>query len=357
MRIPALVGVGLVLGILACQRPRADAPSFPAQEEQSLYVGQQIPFNKVLTKIAIGSCNRQNEDQSIWQNISDEQPDLWIWLGDNIYGDTEDMELLQQKYSQQKQNSLYQQFIQDTPVIGIWDDHDYGVNDGDKTYPMRAESQALMMDFLDVPKDSPFRDQAGTYQSYLFGNEGKQVKVILLDTRYFRDELEKNNGYQRYKPNLNGDILGEAQWTWLEQELKNSTADINLIGSGIQVIPAEHGFEKWANFPQARKRLLDLIAQIQPKKTILLSGDRHLSEFSQLAITGMEDELYEFTSSGLTHSYDSFSGEPNPYRTGEVVSDRSYGLIVIDWAGAEPDIRLQMKGVGGDLLQELVLNE
>ncbi|NRB53524.1 MAG: alkaline phosphatase family protein [Saprospiraceae bacterium] len=341
---------------LACQRSTTDTPTVPQEEEQNLFIGQQLPLNKTLTKIAIGSCNRQDLDQAIWESIDAEEPDLWIWLGDNIYGDTEDMQRLEGKYLKQKYSNLYGNFRKDTPIIGIWDDHDYGVNDGDKNFLKRVESQQLMLDFLDVPKDAPVRSQAGAYQSYVFGSDDKQVKVILLDTRYFRDELERNNGYQRYKPNLTGDILGEAQWDWLSAELSESEADIHFIASGIQMIPEEQGFEKWANFPTARKRLLDLLAETKPNNAILLSGDRHISEFSKLETPEMEEGLYEFTSSGLTHSYRDFSGEPNQHRVGEVVFDLSFGVILIDWSAATPKVSFQMKGVGGALQQELELD-
>lgn len=340
---------------ISCQRSNSDVPLVPKQEERVLFIGQQLPMNKTLTKIAIGSCNRQDLDQAIWESIDAEEPDLWIWLGDNIYGDTEDMQRLEEKYLRQKYSTPYRNFRKDTPIIGIWDDHDYGVNDGDKNFPKRAESQQLMLDFLDVPKDAPVRSQSGAYQSYIFGSDDKQVKVILLDTRYFRDELQKNDGYQRYKPNLTGDILGEAQWDWLRAQLSESEAEIHFIASGIQMIPAEQGFEKWANFPTARKRLLDLLAETKPNNAILLSGDRHISEFSKLEWPGMEEVVYEFTSSGLTHSYQNFSGEPNQHRVGEVVFDLSYGVIFIDWSATTPKVRFQMKGVEGDLQQELEL--
>lgn len=345
------------LFVLSCRTPTAETPESPKEEENLLFTGQSLPLDNVLTTIVLGSCNRQDSDQEIWREIDDEGADLWIWLGDNIYGDTENMDVLESKYLQQKYHPTYQSFREKTPIIGIWDDHDYGVNDGDKNYAMKKESQTLMLDFLDVPKDAPVRTQVGAYQSYSFGTEEKKVKVLLLDARYFRDELEKNTtGYQRYKPNLEGDILGEAQWTWLEQELTNSDAQIHFIASGIQMIPEEHGFEKWANFPKARARLLDLLSSTQVAFPVLLSGDRHISEFSRLELPTLSNPVYEFTSSGLTHSYDSFSGEPNEHRVGDVVFQRNYGVIKVDWSTTRPTLTFHMKGLSGDLLQELVLN-
>lgn len=356
MKRSYLLSLPLLL-LLSCHSPTADKPAPPVEEAPPLFIGQNLPLSSVLTTITLGSCNRQDQDQKIWGEIDDEESDLWIWLGDNIYGDSEDVEVLKSKYLQQKYHPAYQVFREKTPIIGIWDDHDYGVNDGDKNYPKKKESQGLMLDFLDVPLNAPVRTQVGGFQSYSFGTPGKMVKVILLDARYFRDELERNaTGYQRYKPNAEGDILGEAQWAWLEEELTNSDAQVHFIASGIQMIPEEHGFEKWANFPKARARLLDLLATSQVSYPILLSGDRHISEFSRLELPTLSHPVYEFTSSGLTHSYDSFSGEPNKHRVGEVVFQRNYGVIKMDWSAGVPALTFQMKGLNGDLLQELALN-
>ena len=74
-------------------------------------------------------------------------------------------------------------------MIGVYDDHDYGVNDGCKNYPKRKESKKCLMDFLDVPKNSPLRKQEGAYQSYTFGKGAQTIKVIVMDTRYFRDPV------------------------------------------------------------------------------------------------------------------------------------------------------------------------
>jgi alkaline phosphatase D len=94
-----------------------------------------------------------------------------------------------------------------------------------------------------------------------------------------------------------------------------------------------------------------IIAQSNAKGVIILSGDRHISEFSKTDVVGLPYPLIDFTSSGLTHSYASFSGEPNTYRVGEVVSDKSYGVITFDFDKKEVD--LKMMGDNGTVLQEL----
>ena len=115
----------------------------------------------VVTTIAFGSCSDQRRPQPLWDDIVAQKPDVWIWLGDNIYGDSEDVAVLKAKYDQQRSNPIYQQLRQSASIVGVWDDHDYGVNDGGKEYPRRKESQQLMLNFLDVPSNSPLRRQEG----------------------------------------------------------------------------------------------------------------------------------------------------------------------------------------------------
>ncbi|WP_460980626.1 alkaline phosphatase D family protein [Spirosoma fluminis] len=284
--------------------------------------------SKLITTIAFGSCSDQKRPQPLWDDIVAKKPDVWIWLGDNIYGDSENMDTLTAKYARQKANPLYQQLRQSTSIIGVWDDHDYGVNDGGKEYPRRKESQQLMLNFLDVPVNSPLRVQEGAYSVHTYGPKRQRVKVILLDGRYFRDPLKKNG--KANMPDPSGDMLGEAQWQWLERQLTNSDADVHIIGCGIQFLPEEHVSEKWANFPTSRQRFLDLLSKTKPKGAMLISGDRHIAEVSKVRLPGLNYDLYDITSSGLTH-VSAPHEEPNRYRVGDMVAKLNYGLISVDW--------------------------
>lgn len=301
--------------------------------------------------IAFGSCNRQNRPQPLWQSIISDQPDLWIWMGDNIYGDTPNMDTLRAKYELQNQVPDYQALKAKTPIIGVWDDHDYGINDGGKHYAQKKESRDLMFDFLGVPAVAPERKREGAYSSHLIGSGDNLVKIILLDARYFRDTLERID--RVYQINQNGEVLGEAQWKWLEEELKNSPAKINLISSGVQILPTEHAYEKWANFPKERERLLDLIAKSGAKTPVLLSGDRHIAEVMKLTDSRFPKGIYEITSSGLTHTWSEISPEPNQYRIGQLIAKLNYGLALIDWKKQE--VTFQIKGENGALLATQVV--
>jgi alkaline phosphatase D len=284
--------------------------------------------------IAFGSCNKHDSPNLLWDDIEAANPDVWVWGGDIVYADTDDMMKLRGIYSKQDEVVGYKNLKSKVPVIGTWDDHDYGLNDGGVEFAAKGESQQEFLDFLDVPNDSPRRKQEGVYAVHDYNFQKGKVKVIVLDTRYFRTALTPDTeSKKRTKPNTYGDgtVLGDAQWNWLNSVLTNSTADFNVIMSSVQFLSNEHGFESWGNFPHEVDRFKELVVDSKAKGVIVLSGDRHISEFSKTDVEGLEYPLIDFTSSGLTHAYTKFSGEINPFRVGEVVSTVSFGLLEFDF--------------------------
>ncbi|MDH7444271.1 alkaline phosphatase D family protein [Aquimarina sp. 2201CG14-23] len=307
--------------------------------------------------IAFGSCNKQNSPQPFWKEILKNNPDVFIWGGDNIYGDSDDMSKIANDYKIQNKNSGYQKLKKTIPILATWDDHDYGKNDVGAEWSMKEESQQLFLDFLGVSKDDYRRKQEGVYYSKLFKNEKGSINVIILDTRYFRSKLLKDvTGNKRYVPYKNniGTILGEKQWKWLEKELDLTTADFNVIVSSIQFLSSEHGWECWGNFPGEVERLKKLIVDKKVKNAMILSGDRHISEFSTTRIPELRYPLVDFTSSGLTHSYSKYSGEVNKNRVGVVISVPSFGVLKFNFD--KQKVIMQMRGENNKILQEFVPN-
>ena len=289
-----------------------------------------------------------------WDDILALRPDVFVWGGDNIYADTDDMEEMQKLYQQLQDVPEYAALTEAILVTGTWDDHDYGANDGGEEFVKKKESLQLFLDFMKVPKEHPRRTQEGVYSTQSIVKPAGKVKIINLDTRYFRTPLTKSKKEGiRYESNVYGDgtILGEAQWQWLTDELNNSTAEFNLIITSIQFLSNSHGFEKWANHPHEVERMKQVITTSKAKGVIFLSGDRHISEFSKMPMEGLAYPLIDFTSSGLTHSYTDFDGEHNPFRIGEVVATPSFGVVALNLNTRQATFRIM--GENGKVLQEL----
>jgi alkaline phosphatase D len=316
-----------------------------------------------ITRIAFGSCGDQTKPQPIWTPILADAPDLFILLGDNVYADTDDPVELQAAYNALGNIPGFARLRQSTPIMATWDDHDYGQNDIGKDYVSKEASRRIMLDFFGEPLDSERRSRAdGIYTSHTFGEEGRRVQVILLDLRWNRGELMALSDPQQlawreaqqmgpYEANLRADaqLLGEAQWTWLEQELQEDV-DLRIIGSSIQLLADFTGWETWANFPQERQRFFGLLEQYQNEPVVIISGDVHWADYSEIRDSGMAWPLIELTSSGLTEEWKAVS--PNRHRVGEAFPVANYGVIDIDWLSEVPEVNLQIKDETGRVLLE-----
>ena len=263
------------------------------------------------------------------------------------------MSVMRAKYEQLGSKPGFVELRANTPVLATWDDHDYGVNDGGAEYPMKEGAKQEFMDFFEVPDDAPMRTREGIYAAHTFGDERHRVQVLLLDTRSFRGPLDPGEPPARYGPtdDTSRTVLGEQQWSWLEQQLREP-ARIRIIASSIQVIPEQHGWEKWGNFPHERQRFFELLRRTAAEGVILLSGDRHLAEISFLPADdalGIGYPLYEVTSSGLNRGGGGNADEPNRYRIGPGnFRGDNFGAITIDWSGDDPSLGLRVYDADGE---------
>ena len=323
-----------------------------------------------ISRIAFGSCCRQDKPAPIWDSIAAQKPDRFLFIGDNIYGDSEDMEVLKAKWKLLTDMPGYQKLKATCPILATWDDHDYGVDDGGREYPKRKESQQLFLDVFGEPAGSPRRKQEGVYDSQIVGPEGKRVQFILLDTRYHRSPLKKVKQEAEEGEGIRGPygpsddptatFLGETQWKWLEGELRRP-AEVRIIASSIQVVADQHGSEKWGNFPKERERLFNTIHAAKADGVIFISGDRHLAEISQqdfpLKLSNTPYSLYDITSSSLNQPSGNFTAtgarwknEVNRYRVGLEYFETNFGMITIDWTQADPLLRLQVRDEKGNVV-------
>jgi alkaline phosphatase D len=323
-------------------------------------------WSQLPSHIAFGSCGHQDKPLEIFKAIDQNKPNLFIFLGDNIYGDTEDMRILKKKYRKLKNNRNFSQLKKHATILATWDDHDYGENDAGKYYPKKETSKKVFLKFFKEPRNSPRRKHPGIYTSYFFEENSKVLQIILLDCRTFRSNLLPYDGslkgdsthsyamdYSAYPPTSDSTLLGAEQWSWLREELKKP-ADLRIICTSTQFATEYNGYESWANFPGEQQRMIELIKETRANGVFFISGDVHYAELSRRTYPGMYP-IYDLTSSGLTEEW-KFSA-PNTFRMGNPVMENHFGFIHLDWI--ENSIKLEIRNVDNavKLSYSLNLNE
>lgn len=287
--------------------------------------GEQTPDSDhpPVQRIGMIGCHRQDRPAPAFNRYLQSKPDLIVWMGDNVYADTpDDPSYIQTCYQRLRAQTAFQQLKQTIPFAVTWDDHDYGMNNEGKGYQLKTESQKLFVDFWEMSDHIP-ENQQGIYHARYFGSGEQRLQVILLDTRFHRDD-----------PGDQGDTLGESQWEWLEQELQQP-ARLRLIASGYQVLlDREANFETWAKFPAAQRRLFETIQRADANGVIFLAGDQHYGEVSRQP-NALGYDAIELMFSGINQA------EPhvyNSYRVSNVAHAlNAYALLDIQWETSDID--------------------
>ena len=285
----------------------------------------EVRTDHELSRIAFGSCLRNPSGAGILDKVVAYKPDLFVWLGDNIYVDTMDqVERFGKLYGQLGANPRFQALQKACPQLAIWDDHDYGADNHDRTYPLKKQSKAAFGKFWQVPEDSAFWGREGIYQAVEFGKPGKRVQMILLDGRWFLDKQDRE---------AKDSYLGREQWAWLGEVLKRP-AEVRVICSGVQVIKRNamgRNWEMWGHHPSERKRLFDLIESSKADGVVFVSGDMHFGELYKTSDTSYP--LYDLTASGLDQVHPhSGKVQPDQEQVGtSLIKSLNFGGLVIDW--------------------------
>ena len=317
-------------------------------------VNDGLELNSVST-IGFGSCASQDKPYPVLLKIAERTPDVFCWLGDNIYGDTQSMKVLREKYTKLGCHEEFRTLNEEAYFLAVWDDHDYGKNDGGKYYTKKRQSKEVFLDFWCEPENSERRKHKGIYHSKVVGKDGQRVQFIMLDTRTFRDPLRLNVGghvfgiKKKWKNDYipikrrSATFLGKVQWAWLAEVLQEP-ADVRIVMTSSQFGISYNGYEAWANMPREREKFIELIKKTKASGIVFISGDVHWGEISKLDI---EDgyPLYDITSSGITQEWSHI--EPNDNRLGEAFAPNNAGLIEIDWSKEDPTLDFKIVNVSG----------
>ena len=294
----------------------------------NLYSTQEI-----LT-LGFGSCLHQDRSMAILKTIEKKELDLFMFIGDNVYGDQKDGELdkLIRTYKQQYNN--LENFLKNVSTEFIWDDHDFGLNDGGSNYRYKDRAKELFLETWKIPSQDPRRLRDGLYFDKMIEKNGLKVHLIFLDNRSFKSEWKltdefNKEGKERYVKDFDPDktLLGKKQWQWLKDKL-NEDSDIKIILSSLQILSLGHGWESWDKLPLERERLFNLIDESNVSNLFILSGDRHRGGFYRFK-TDDNNDIYEFTSSSLNLPIPFNTEEKGPLRIGSTYRKANFGVVRI----------------------------
>ena len=306
--------------------------------------------------IGFGSCLTQEKPMPIFNAIKSENYDLFLMLGDNVYGDTDSNDLIELRDAYEKQRENFDRLNLNFPFEAIWDDHDYGKNDGGKEYIFKAEAEQIFLDFWNIPQDDIRRTRPGLYFEKTQEIDGISIQMIFLDTRFFRDALLPTDergapGKERYIPHTDTSLtmLGEDQWTWLQEQL-DKEVDHKIIVTSIQFLAMGHGWEAWKTLPHERQRLIDLVDQ-SSSEVLFISGDRHRGGLYQFS-TQSGKVISEMTSSSLNLAFAN-DEEDGPLRSGPTFVQENYGEILLD--KLTNTLTVNLKDNQGKIIQSLSL--
>lgn len=307
--------------------------------------------------VGLAACYEPKRSDTVWDAVLADAPDVFVFLGDNVYADSRDVGELRAAWAELTGKRWFTELTARSHVLATWDDHDFGENDGGRTYPAREASQRAFLDAFREPVGSERRRTPGVYDAVTLGPEGQRTQFVLLDTRYFRDDLVHRGAVDRdftdgrsgaYEPNPDPEaqILGDEQWAWLERTLAEP-AELRVIVSSIQVLTTDHAWESWSLFPHERRRLVSLIDGAGP--AVIVSGDRHKSEVSR-TLPGETDgvPLHELTV-GSVNKPVAWLNEINDRRVGSIYFGATVSRLEIEWTSRGPVVGLVTLREGGEV--------
>jgi alkaline phosphatase D len=308
------------------------------------FVTRTAPAGAAPFRLAFGSCARHQLDaeQPIFRAVAAAEPDLFFWLGDNIYADSTSEWVFAEDYRRQRAIASTLPLMRSVPQLAIWDDHDFGLNNSDRTNPARDASLAAFRNYWANPAGGQ-ADDPGVYFQYAWGG----VDFFMLDGRYNRAPNRDPDGPDKT-------MLGARQGEWLRESLRASRAPFKVIacGSGWSSQDGPTG-DTWAAFLTERNALFDFIRDERIEGVLLISGDTHFGEVNCIPWSERGGyDLYDFVSSPLAQATGTSFLDAEPEIRIRLPYFRSvnFGRLDFEWE-PEPRVTFSLRDLRGDAAQ------
>jgi alkaline phosphatase D len=305
------------------------------------FAAHTAPAGNAPFRLAFGSCARHQLDaeQTIFQAIRNAEPDVFFWLGDNIYADSASDWVFAEDYRRQRAIASTLPLQRSTPQLAIWDDHDFGLNNSDVTNPAREASLAAFRNYWANPSFG-LPDCPGVFFAYGYGG----VDFFMLDGRYYRSPSDAPDGASKQ-------FLGPRQNAWLRDALRASRSPFKVLacGSGWSSEDGPQG-DTWAAFLHERNALFDFIRDQKIEGVFMLSGDTHFGEVNCIPWSERGGyDLYDFVSSPLAQATGGsfLDHEPELRIRPPYFRTVNFGLLDFEW-DPEPKATFSLRDMRGD---------
>ena len=294
--------------------------------------------------VAFASCMNPSRVpiQPIWTQVGVFRPDALLLIGDNNYMPMRPGAYETDEGTVSYAMARYHRYLRDlpglrsvlatTPTYAIWDDHDFGPNNSDRTFRWRELSLHVFKKYWPNPAAGT-ADTPGVFYSFQVGD----AEFFMLDDRYHRDPNEA--------PDRNT-MLGAGQLAWLKDALRESTATFKVIVNGhTMTIDRQDQGEYWANFGNERTEFLEWMYAEGIDGVLFASGDWHVGSLSRVAFTDDGYPLYELISSNAGvasveddvhhYRYNRQTSGHNRRFDGPIINDiRDYNFGLFEFSGA-----------------------
>lgn len=325
---------------------------------QALWQWRTDPPN---SKVLIGSCAYINDDKydrpnstygggyEIFASMAAAKPDLTLWMGDNVYFRDVDYGSpsgMAYRYRHDRALPQLQSLLNTGGHAAIWDDHDYGTNDANSSFTLKADSLALFKRYWANPSYG-LPDLQGNF-TVVHHND---ADFFMLDDRWYRDNDHLEGAEHKV-------MFGERQIAWLKNALLSSTANFKIIVGGNQFLDDQNKWEGWLNFPEERRGFIDWLTVSRVDGVMFASGDRHQTELMRMERKDAYP-LYELTCSPLTAGTHSMAGEQNnPMRVpGTLVGEKNFCSLQFSGSNKDRQLALRSYDATGRVLWEQHLSK
>jgi len=243
---------------------------------KELIAGEEFNFKtlslsrKAKFTVAFVACVNKHTTP-VWSEIDELEVDALCLAGDTPYIDSKDLKTIRRKHRAFLQTKELAAIAKDTSILGNWDDHDFGLNNGNGKNFAAHKSKTRQV-FLEYRAHDQYGDGkgGGVYHKTDHG----AIEIFHLDPRWYSQTASSPVDPSQTT------CFGKEQWDWLLKSLKESKAPFKVLSmGGIWQDKRSWETDDMFTYWYERDALFDFIKKEKISGVVLHGGDIHVSRY------------------------------------------------------------------------------